>query len=1010
MPDQPGLLTDPGIPPPIPGAQQQPGFMGGLLSGYNPAAAYSGNLADPATQQAFRQRALAAWSAALGQDAVTPYKSGLLGFARALGRAGEAGFEAEDQMQASRLQAAQALQAQTQVEYQRAAMQAAQQMSLLNQAFVGELTGGGGAGGAPGGAGGAPGGAGGPLKLPAAGKDPRGKIPVIRTAAIANGIDPDVAVAVAGSEGLATGYGPIGGKVADGGKSGGSFQLYTGGGMGNDFQKATGLNPLDPANEDATINYAMQRAARDGWGAWNGAKGLGITGFYGIGKPPAQAAGPSPAQATTAPGTPQPQPGLITGSQVKPYRAIGDSLAQGYVNHGGMQGDIGTDAVPGRTIGGTLEYIKSLPTGSLNGQPIMLSTGLSNSVMNGHAEEIGMIPEMLGELKRAGAGPISLMGVGTVAGQEKGMKAPINLAPYNQQLAQLAQQNGARFGGPLANTVVHPAIGYYTHAGRPPQEGAPPTEGVGPSTTPPGAQPSPSAGGGGGLLGAQAPAPRPAGLPPGAPPTALPQPAPMQAPGTGGLLNVPQAGAAMAAPGPAPPLAAPRPAPGGQGGLITGLPPQAPAPPPIPAPPTNLVPGRAAQQTVAAAGGPQPQIPPPTPQAPAPAPAVPPGPQGVPPGPVAAPAPTPAAQPAPVRPAASVAAPATMQPGGAGQIPGAPSQRAIQIANQIVALGSAWRIPVNPVTQKVAEFPLVGPTAAAQAQGQEMGALPGKLLFEQLKPQLLRQGMISVDPVNGTIRGNPGKVELTDAQGGKTTYFLGFGPDGNWMVQPIGQTEIGPGAKETLTGVAKTTVEQRDQVMKDAAAASVMGAQLRLIRGEAPTFYTGTFAEYRHDWDKLLVSMGLDPTDPRVQGVAGYESVNKQLGQLVREQAKATSQRAGVQELKLVGQQMPSVEMSPRGLDRTLAELQGLNDYRMAKMQAMSQWQSPSGVKGDTAGFEEAFNKQVSPYAFIVGRMSQQDRQELYQRIGQTQAGRAELQRLGQQIDYLHAQGLAPTD
>src|SRR5262252_7802378 len=103
MPDQPGLLTDPGIPPPIPGAQQQPGFMGGLLSGYNPAAAYSGNLADPATQQAFRQRALAAWSAALGQDAVTPYKSGLLGFARALGRAGEAGFEAEDQMQASRL-------------------------------------------------------------------------------------------------------------------------------------------------------------------------------------------------------------------------------------------------------------------------------------------------------------------------------------------------------------------------------------------------------------------------------------------------------------------------------------------------------------------------------------------------------------------------------------------------------------------------------------------------------------------------------------------------------------------------------------------------------------------------------------------------------------------------------------------------------------------------------------------------------------------------------------------
>ena len=82
---------------------------------------------------------------------------------------------------------------------------------------------------------------------PTASADPRGKIPVIMAAAQKYGVDPRTAIAVARSEGLAQFSG-------DGGKSGGAFQLYTGGGLGNDFQKETGLDPLDPKNEDATID------------------------------------------------------------------------------------------------------------------------------------------------------------------------------------------------------------------------------------------------------------------------------------------------------------------------------------------------------------------------------------------------------------------------------------------------------------------------------------------------------------------------------------------------------------------------------------------------------------------------------------------------------------------------------------------------------------------------------------------------------------------------------------
>ena len=120
------------------------------------------------------------------------------------------------------------------------------------------------------------------------GSDPRGMIPHITAEATRLGIDPAVALQVARSEGLGSFYG-------DGGKSGGSFQLYTGGGMGNDFQRDTGLNPLDPKNEKATITYALEQAAQKGWGAWNGAKKLGITGFTGIGKPGAAPTAAAPA-------------------------------------------------------------------------------------------------------------------------------------------------------------------------------------------------------------------------------------------------------------------------------------------------------------------------------------------------------------------------------------------------------------------------------------------------------------------------------------------------------------------------------------------------------------------------------------------------------------------------------------------------------------------------------------------------------------------------------------------
>lgn len=115
----------------------------------------------------------------------------------------------------------------------------------------------------------------------------------IRQKAAELGIDPDVAVRVARSEGLREGTWQADGMLSYGREqSYGPFQLHNAPpgerpGMGNDFVKATGLNPANPDTWDEGIDFALQQARKGGWGPWFGAKKEGITGFMGIGGEPA---------------------------------------------------------------------------------------------------------------------------------------------------------------------------------------------------------------------------------------------------------------------------------------------------------------------------------------------------------------------------------------------------------------------------------------------------------------------------------------------------------------------------------------------------------------------------------------------------------------------------------------------------------------------------------------------------------------------------------------------------
>jgi hypothetical protein len=222
-----------------------------------------------------------------------------------------------------------------------------------------------------------------------------------------------------------------------------------------------------------------------------------------------------------------------------------------------------------------------------------------------------------------------------------------------------------------------------------------------------------------------------------------------------------------------------------------------------------------------------------------------------------------------------------------------------------------------------------------------------------------------------------------------------------------GPTKASPGAVTTATGMASANVEDFKTVQKEASAAAQSLAQSTFMRQEAPNFYTGPNAHEVNFMNKALVSLGMGG-DQAAKSAASYESFIKDGGMLTRSQAQALSSgKVGVQELQNVAGTMPGEENTSRGLDRTLAQIQGLSDYRLQKQAAMTDYMGKHAQSND--GFEAQFNKNVSPYTYMYMRMSDQDRADIRNQLSSTSGGRSDLQRMNAQIDYIKSNNLMPT-
>lgn len=112
-----------------------------------------------------------------------------------------------------------------------------------------------------------------------------------REAAAARGMDPDKFVRALKTEGLARNtwqsnvkkngmrepsYGPMQLLVGDGK----NFPR----GLGNKMIDQTGIDPSDPANWRASIDFGADTVAKEGWSQWYGPKNAGLDRWYGVNK------------------------------------------------------------------------------------------------------------------------------------------------------------------------------------------------------------------------------------------------------------------------------------------------------------------------------------------------------------------------------------------------------------------------------------------------------------------------------------------------------------------------------------------------------------------------------------------------------------------------------------------------------------------------------------------------------------------------------------------------------
>lgn len=197
------------------------------------------------------------------------------------------------------------------------------------------------------------------------------------------------------------------------------------------------------------------------------------------------------------------------------------------------------------------------------------------------------------------------------------------------------------------------------------------------------------------------------------------------------------------------------------------------------------------------------------------------------------------------------------------------------------------------------------------------------------------------------------------------------------MVQPPSFSGPSAAASSAMSAAGTHSAGQFAQVATDATTAREQAAILGNMQNDLAQFTTGSQAERTLGWKKFIQSWSpsigaafrIDPAE-----VAAQESFSKLAKQLVAAAQPGSDARQGV----ILGA-TPNADYSPQGVDFIMRQIQGMNDYKIARGNLAAG--APERGNGDYSTFQSRASSALDPQAFQFARMTPDQQRTFYNAI-----------------------------
>lgn len=271
------------------------------------------------------------------------------------------------------------------------------------------------------------------------------------------------------------------------------------------------------------------------------------------------------------------------------------------------------------------------------------------------------------------------------------------------------------------------------------------------------------------------------------------------------------------------------------------------------------------------------------------------------------------------------------------------------------------------------------PQQGLQTTGGVMSAIPGAVPTRQALSAAESVGRAAGDVEKVTdANGNEYFVPRSALLGGAGQSQAG-GARGSATSTPF-QAALGPASAELLKGKGEQAAKVNEEFQDKAEAGNQMLAQIAELRSAAHDFTPGQFAESRMKMLQWMQTTGLITKD-EMNRLGSAQEGQKIAIQLQAAATKQLGSREAAQIFTYMGKSLPNLTLSPDGLEKVSAYMEGISRYDIARAQVAQHRMAQNDVNGLNATRDD-FIKNTNPLYFIVASAAPAQRAEMLKSMG----------------------------